>query len=81
MHLFGWAQRPVDRYKAYDCFCRARSAGCAAASNNRAVCKWLGYGCKQHEEEAVAQLTDVTEAATSAPLKYMSAVSFRLAWM
>ncbi len=61
MHLFGWGQRPVNRYKAYDCFCRAHSAGSAAATNNRAVCKWLGYGCKQHKEEAVALLDAISE--------------------
>jgi hypothetical protein len=65
MHLFGWGQRPVNRYKAYDCFCRAHSAGCAAATHNRAVCKWLGYGCKLNEEDALNQL--VVAAADSKP--------------
>ncbi len=68
-HLFGWGQRLVNRYKAYDCFRRALSAGCAAAANNRAVCKWLGYGCKQNEAEACSLLTDAFEATAScAPL-------------
>jgi hypothetical protein len=66
MHLFGWGQRPVNRYKAYDCFCRAYSAGCAAATHNRAACKWLGYGCKLNEEEALAQLKAVVAADSKA---------------
>jgi hypothetical protein len=64
MHLFGWGQRPVNRYKAYDCFCRAHSAGCAAATHNRAVCKRLGLGCKLNYEEALAQLEAVVAADT-----------------
>jgi hypothetical protein len=66
MHLFGWGQRPVNRYKAYDCFCRAHTAGSAAATHNRAVCKWLGHGCKPDEEEALAQLKAVAAADSKA---------------
>jgi hypothetical protein len=39
IHFFGWAQRPVNYYKAYDCFCRAHKAGSVAAAINRAMCK------------------------------------------
>jgi TPR repeat protein len=66
MHLFGWGQRPVNRYKAYDCFCRAHSAGCAAATNNLAVCKWKGYGCKPNQEVALAEMEAVAAADSKA---------------
>jgi hypothetical protein len=68
VHLFGWGQRPVNRYKAYDCFCRARSAGCSAAALNGAVCKWFGYGCKQNEENALSILNASAASASSLPL-------------
>jgi hypothetical protein len=75
IYLFGWAQRPVNRYKAFDCFSRAHSAGCAAATHNRAVCKWKGYGCKQNREEATDQLKALVErAAIALPLKLMTLV-------
>jgi hypothetical protein len=54
IHFFGWGPYAVNRYKAYDCFCRADSAGCAAASLNRSqrtrprcLCcnRWLSYVC------------------------------------
>jgi hypothetical protein len=79
MHLFGWGQRPVNRYKAYDCFCRAHNAGSAAATHNRAVCKWLGYGCKANEEEALAQLQAVaatdSKASTACLMALVSAAA------
>ncbi len=75
IHLFGWGQRPVNRYKAYDCFCRAHSAGCAAAANNRAVCKRLGYGCKQNVSQAETELLAVANSeAASKLLKAMALV-------
>jgi hypothetical protein len=49
MHLFGWG-RPINRYKAYACFCRAFSGYCLAGFHNRAVCDLLGIGCKQNGE-------------------------------
>jgi hypothetical protein len=74
LHLFGWGKRPVNRYKAYDCFCRAHSAGCAAATNNRAVCKWLGYGCKEHEEDAKTWLAAASTDPSSRSLRLMATV-------
>jgi hypothetical protein len=68
VHLFGWGQRPINQHKAYDCFCRARSAGCSAAALNGAVCKWLGYGCKQNKEEALSILKTLSVSASSLPL-------------
>ncbi len=65
IHMFGWGERPVNRYKAYDCFCQAHSAGWAAASHNRAVCKWMGHGCKMDEDYAVAELKAMAVSATS----------------
>ncbi len=73
MHLFGWGQQPVNRYKAFDCFCRALSAGSAAAANNRALCKWYGYGCKQDPKEAVEGLTAAAQTAAS-PLRPVASV-------
>jgi hypothetical protein len=64
MHLLGLGGRQVNRYKAYDCFCRAHSAGLMAATHNRAVCKYMGYGCRQDEEEAVTQLQAAAESAS-----------------
>jgi hypothetical protein len=76
IHLFGWGKRPVNRYRAYDCFRRAHSDGCAAAANNVAVCKRLGYGCKANKEEAVAQLKALIKgASTPAVLELMASVS------
>jgi hypothetical protein len=75
MHLFGWGQRPVNLYKAYDCFCRAHSAGCAAATNNRAVCKWLGRGCRQNKEEAEKLLAAADAKGSPPPLRLMALVS------
>jgi hypothetical protein len=68
MHLLGLGGRQVNRYKAYDCFCRAHSAGLAAATHNRAVCKWMGYGCRQDEGEAVTQLKAAAESTSVARL-------------
>jgi hypothetical protein len=64
MHLFGWGQRPVDRYKAYEYFCRAHRTGFAAAANNQAVCMWLGYGCKEKKRPAIKELTAVANQET-----------------
>jgi hypothetical protein len=61
VHLFGWGKRPVDRYKAYDCFCRAQIAGSAAATNNRAVCKYVEFGCAKRTHEASSDLHDLME--------------------
>jgi hypothetical protein len=72
MYIFGWGQ-PVNRYKAYDYFCRAHSAGCAAGSHNRAVCKRIGYGCKQYEQESVALMKALAES-TALSLKLMALV-------
>jgi hypothetical protein len=66
--LLGLGGRQVNRYKAYDCFCRAHSARLAAATHNRAVCKWMGYGCRQDEEEAVTQLKAAAESTSVARL-------------
>ena len=80
VHLFGWGQRPVNRYKAYDCFCRAHSAGCSAAALNGAVCKWLGYGCKQNKEEALSILNAFAESDSSPPLtRIIASVRWRIA--
>jgi hypothetical protein len=68
MHLLGLGGRQVNRYKAYDCFCRAHSTGLAAATHNRAVCKWMGYGCRQDEEEAVTRLKGAAESTSLARL-------------
>ncbi len=79
MHLFGWGERPVNRDKAYDYFCRANIAGCAAAVNNRSVCKWFGYGCTQNKTQASDELVVVSERTTAAtPLRLMAQVSWCL---
>jgi hypothetical protein len=75
MHLFGWGQRPVNRYKAYDCFCRAHTAGSAAATHNRAVCKRLGYGCKLNKAVALAQLKSMAAASKASTACLMGLVS------
>jgi hypothetical protein len=79
-HLFGWGKRPINHYKAFDCFCRANKAGCAAATHNRAVCRWLGYGCKQNKDEAVAALTTLADSKTpSLALRCLSLVCSSIA--
>ncbi len=79
MHLFGWNQWPVNRYKAYDCFYAAHKAGCAAATNNLAVCIWMGYGCKEHESKAKTQLKAVADLLETSPLplRLMAMVGFQ----
>ncbi len=55
MHLFGWGEQPINRYKAYEYFCRAHRAGCAAATHNRMVSQGMGYGCKKQSVPVAAE--------------------------
>ncbi len=77
IHFFGFCALPVSRYKAYSYFCDACAAGSAAAILNRAMCKWLGYGCKEDEAgkaalKALSQSNDETKTLA----RFMALVSF-----